>query len=262
MKELARFCGHPLCVLATLVFFGLLYMASDGVNDEGCSVCATDVCFDGLRRRTINGTCCACPPAPERWEFYEGDYDYYYPPVGLRTLRLSYDLQPGQMAVDEIYGTPTHPLRFPPAYHAFPFRGISNAYNDHRLGNVGGVSPAFNVINGDPAFGYPTYDSWLTLGDGRQLYLSNIDLVYETWSELVTWTDEVELLIDSGPLAGIRYMPGFNVSTVGQQSPVLVAQVSFNATERGSEGVATAWIGGPTTNGDRWSYAATWTWSF
>ena len=259
MATKAQGRGHPAYVLVPLGLLALLYIASDGNHTPPCPVCAKDLCFDNSSRRPINETCCACPPSPERWEFHESQYEYYPPPVGLRTLRLSYDLQPGQLAVDRVYGTSDHPLRFPSAYHAFPHRSIYGAYNNVRLGNVGGVSPAFNGVNGDAAFGYPTYDSWLTLGDENQIYMNDIEWSGDMWSQLVAWTEATELLVYDG---FIQYSSEFDVQTIGQQTPVLIAQVSYNATDRGPVGNATAWLSGPTSDGIRWTYAATWTWAF
>ena len=136
---------------------------SDGDGAGTCPPCGDDPCFDGSPMRPINATCCTCPP--EVWEMYENDYPYREHPQGLRTVRLYYEIQPDQAGVDMVYGTPDHPIRMPPAYQAFPYDYVNGAYLDYRLGNVGGVNPAFYVAHGDAALGYVIFDSWLTVGD-------------------------------------------------------------------------------------------------
>lgn len=252
-------CSRPPCAVLSLALLALLYAASSGVEPTACAVCAQDVCSDGLPRRQINATCCACPPpGPARWALHEGDYESYPPPEGLRTLRLSYTLQPGQLAVDEMYGTAEHELRCPPAYQAFPTRTVNEVELDYRLGNVAGASPAFDVVNGDPQFGYPSYDSWLALGFTEQVHMDWIDVSADVLLHLLLWSEDRELRIDDG---GVRFFAGYPEFLTEQPSPAVVAQLSYNATARGPTGSCTAWLGGPTVDGGRWSYPATWTWA-
>lgn len=178
----------------------------------------------------------------------------YPPPTGTRTLRLYYTLQPGEVAVDEIYGTAGHPVRFPPAYQAFPFPYANGIQLDYRLGDVGGVSPAFDGVN-DPLLGYPTYDSWLTLGDGWGMFMLSM---YYTDIDFGAWTASHELL---APTGRVGFAPSAALPPSDPLLPVLIAQISYNASDRGPDGHATAWLAGPTDGGGRWSYAARWSWA-
>jgi hypothetical protein len=247
-----------------LVGFGiaalLVTLASNGGGDsadgsagaDGCSPCGGEPCFDGLPMRPDNGTCCACPPA--QWAMHEVDYPYLYAPPGLRTLRLYYELQPGQVDVDTVYGTPEHPLRMPPAYHAFPHDVVDGIHKDYRLGNVGPTGSIFNPLHGEVAFGYTAYDSWLTMGDNEGMYL----IMNFSHIDFDQWTETQQLL---APRGVVGFMSDSSPPPVEPGSRVLVAQVSYNATARGPSGYATAWVGGSTNTSLRWSYAATWQWT-
>jgi hypothetical protein len=258
-KPSAHPCGQRLaCTVLSLGLLSLLYAVSSGghsVSGAACPPCDPAPCSDDRPRRQLNQTCCACPPTSERWEMHEDKYYMYPPPTGTRTLRLYYTLRPGEAAVDEIYGTAEHPVWFPPAYQAFPYPYVNGVQLDYRLGDVGGVTSAFDGLNLNPQLGYPTYDSWLTLGDDGGGYMPSM---YYTDIDFGAWTIDHELLAPAGRV-------GFALNAALPPSdslqPVLIAQISYNASDRGPDGQATAWLAGPTDGGGRWSYAARWRWA-
>jgi hypothetical protein len=184
---------------------------------------------------------------------YDDKYHSYTPPAGTRTLRLYYTPRPGEVAADEIYGTTEHPIRLPPAYQAFPFAYANGVKLDDRLGNIGGVSPAFDSIN-DYQLGYPVYDSWLTLGDDLGIYMMSM---YYTDIDFDAWNENQELFAPEGR---VGFTSGAAPSAPSVSVPLLVAQVTYNASYNGPTGHATAWLAGPTATGGRWSYAARWDW--
>ena len=246
--------GRLACAVLSLGLLALLHRAfrgDDSVSDTTCPPCDTTVCPDGLPGREMNHSCCACPP--EGWAMYDDKYSLYTPPAGTRTVRLYYTPRPGEVTADEIYGTTAHPMRFPPAYQAFPHAYAHGVQLDDRLGNIGGVNPSFNGIN-DYQLGYPVYDSWLTLGDDSGMYMMSM---YYADIDFDGWNENRELLAPDGR---VGFSPGAAPSAPSVSAPVLVAQVTYNASYHGPAGYATAWLAGPTTAGGRWSYAARWDW--
>ncbi len=249
--------NHRGCGLLTLGIFAVLFVSSSDHGDAPtisnssaaniarpipCTTCCVAPCLDGLPRRVINNTCCACPVDPSYVHEKVTSYALIVP--GFVTFQLTVSL-PDTYATVEWMGNRGNGarLQLPPAYQ------VSNPFGV----DMGGVSPTFFGVVNNEVLGFAEADSWLTIGatDGSQplIYNDNSFDFATSWTEL-TALNKTDAYIEF-------YGNSTPYSNVGE--PVVLVQMTVTDAIAAC-GTASASVGGTRSDGAPWLESVVWSW--